>query len=83
MKSNFIFIAICVLVIWFLSGAIWWMKSLFAVPVAELSDIELMNKYYAEQTIQNEMRYFAMKNYLDNLSTEEYIETFFKVQHDK
>lgn len=82
MKNNYMFwmIAICVLVVWILSGAVWYVKSLFA---AEITETESMNKYYAEQTIQNEMRYLAMWEYTESMSEEEYCNTFFKVQHDK
>lgn len=77
MKDYIVVIAICVLVIWLLSGAMWWVSSLFAQDNVYLSDVEKMNKYYAEQTIQNEMNYLAMKEYMDNITVEEYIETFF------
>lgn len=80
MKNKLIFIAICVVVIYVLSGAVWYVKSLFA---QELTEIETMNKYYAEETIKSEMRFNAMKEYMDNVSIEEYIEVFFKVQYDK
>lgn len=74
-KDYIVVVAICVLVIWVLTGAIWYVKSLFA---EEITEVESMNKYYAEQTIQSEMRFNAMKEYMDNISVEEYIETFFK-----
>ena len=80
MKNKLIFIAICVVVIYVLSGAVWYVKSLFA---QELTEIETMNRYYAEETIKSEIRFNAMKEYMDNVSVEEYIEVFFKVQHDK
>lgn len=74
-KDYIVVIIICVFVIWFLTGALYFVKSLFA---EEITEIESMNKYYAEQTIQSEMRFIAMKEYMDNISVEEYIETFFK-----
>ncbi|MBO7716241.1 MAG: hypothetical protein J6S85_21935 [Methanobrevibacter sp.] len=77
-KDYIVVIAICVLVIWVLSGAVWYVKSLFAEENVYLSDAEKMNKYYAEERIKTEMRYFAMWEYTENMSTEEYIETFFK-----
>lgn len=80
MKSKILFIAICVVVIYVLSGAVWYVKSLFA---QELTEIETMNKHYAEETIKSEMRFNAMKEYMDNISVDEYIEVFFKVQYDK
>lgn len=80
MKSKILFIAICVVVIYVLSGAVWYVRSLFA---QELTEIETMNKHYAEETIKSEMRFNAMKEYMDNISVDEYIEVFFKVQYDK
>ena len=76
-KDYIVVVAICVAVIWLLSGAVMWVRSLFAEET-KLSDIELQNKYYAEERIKTEMRYFAMWEYTENMSTEEYIETFFK-----
>lgn len=74
-KDYIVLTVICVLVIWLLSGAVWYVKSLFA---EELTEVETMNRYYAEETIKSEMNYLAMKHYMDNVSIEEYIETFFK-----
>ncbi|MBQ2219160.1 MAG: hypothetical protein II417_00020 [Elusimicrobia bacterium] len=76
-KDYIVVVAICVAVIWILSGAVIWVRSLFTEET-KLSDIELQNKYYAEERIKTEMRYFAMWGYTENMSTEEYIETFFK-----
>ena len=74
-KDYIVVIAICVLVIWVLTGAVWYVKSLFA---EEITEVESMNKYYAEERIKSEMNFLAMKHYMDNISIEEYIETFFK-----
>ena len=76
-KDYIVVVAICVAVIWLLSGAVMWVRSLFAEET-KLSDIELQNKYYAEERIKTEMRYFAMWEYTENMSTEEYIETFLR-----
>lgn len=69
------FIIFVVAVIWVLTGAVLYVKSLFA---QEITEVESMNKFYAEETIKSEMNYLAMKHYMDNISVEEYIETFFK-----
>lgn len=74
-KDYIVVIAICVVVIWLLSGAVIWVRSLFA---EDLTDIEIMNKCYAENIVKNEMRFLAMKEYMDNISVEEYVATFFK-----
>lgn len=75
-KDYIVVTVICILIIWLLSGAMWWVASLFAEEI-KLTDVELMNKYYAEENIKTEMNYLAMKNYMDNITVEEYIETFF------
>jgi hypothetical protein len=80
MKSKIIFIAICVVVVYVLSGAVWCVKSLFA---QELTEIETINKHYAEETIKSEIEYAALWEYVENMSEQEYYDTFFKVQHDK
>lgn len=76
-KDYIVIIAICVLIIWLLSGAMLWVSSLFAQEPYYLTDVEKMNKFYAEENIKSEMNYLAMKHYMDNISVEEYIETFF------
>lgn len=43
-----------------------------------LTEIEQINKFYAEETIKNEMYFLAMWEYTENMSEEEYAETFFK-----
>ena len=73
-KDYIVLVVICVIVIWVLTGAIWYVKSLFA---QELTEVETMNRYYAEETIKSEMRFLSMKEYMDNISVEEYVETFF------
>ena len=82
-KDYIVVTLICVVVIWLLSGAMWWVASLFAEERVYLTEIESMNKYYAEQTIQSEMRFIAMKEYMDNITVEEYIETFFSKEIQK
>ena len=79
-KDYIVLIIICVIVIWVLTGAVWYVKSLFA---QELTEVETMNRYYAEETIKSEMRFLAMKEYMDNISIEEYVETFFSKEANK
>ena len=73
-KDYIVVTVICVLIIWLLSGAMWWVASLFAEEIT----VDDMNKYYAEETIKTEMRFLAMKEYMDNITEEEFAETFFK-----
>lgn len=62
--------------IWLLTGAVLYISSLFAEET--LTDIEKANKYYAEEQIKTEMRWLALKDYVDNMSEEEFIECFYK-----
>lgn len=74
-KDKLKIIGILLVIVWVMFGAIYY---IFAQPTEQqLTDIELMNKYYAEQNIQTEMRYLAMWEYTENMTPEEYIETFF------
>lgn len=75
-KDKLKIIGALIIIIWIVSGAIYY---IFAQPTEQqLTDIELMNKYYVEQNIQTEMRFLAMWEYTENMTPEEYIETFFK-----
>lgn len=62
--------------IWLLTGAVLYISSLFAEET--LTDIEKANKFYAEEQIKTEMRWLALKDYVDNMSEEEFIECFYK-----
>lgn len=74
-KDKLKIIGILLVIVWVMFGAIYY---IFAQPTEQqLSDIELMNKYYVEQNIQTEMRYLAMWEYTENMTPEEYIKTFF------
>ena len=79
-KDYLVLILIFVVVIWVLSSAIYWVKSLFA---EDLTEVGIMNKCYTENTVKNEMRFLAMKEYMDNISVEEYVETFFSKEINK
>lgn len=74
-KDYIVITIICVLVIWFLSGAVWYVQKLFA---EELTDVEIQNKLYAEWLIQREMEYFKMWEYTEQMAEIEYIDTFYK-----
>lgn len=74
-KDKLKIIGILLVIVWVMFGAIYY---IFAQPTEQqLTDIELMNKYYVEQNIQTEMRYLAMWEYTENMTPEEYIKTFF------
>lgn len=81
-KDYLVLVAIMVFVICVMLGALCFVKNLFAEEV-NLSEIESMNKYYAEERIKSEMNFLAMKHYMDNISVEEYIETFYSKEVKK
>ena len=74
-KDKLKIIGILLVIVWVMFGAIYY---IFAQPTEQqLTDIELMNKYYAEECVKNEMRFLAMWEYTENMTPEEYIKTFF------
>lgn len=72
-KDYMVIIGILLVVIWFISGAIFYVKSLFAEEIQEN-----VNKFWAEEQVKTEMRYLAMRDYIENMSEEEFVETFYK-----
>lgn len=74
--SVFVFAILIGAVIWLLTGAVFYVASLLAEET--LTDIEKANKYYAEEQIKTEMKWLALKDYVDNMSEEEFIECFYK-----
>ena len=74
--SVFVFAILVGAVIWLLTGAVLYVASLFAEE--SLTDIEKANKFYAEEQIKTEMRWLALKDYVDNMSEEEFVECFYK-----
>ena len=83
MKNNWVLLIAIYIVAIFIFGICAVYQQLHAMPAVSLTDVELQNKFYAEENIKSEMNYLAMKHYLDNISVEEYVEVFYKVQHDK
>lgn len=73
-KDYIVVIAVCVVVIWVLSGAIYY---IFGAET-KLTDIEIANKFYCEEQVKEEMRYLAMRDYIENMSEEEFLQTFYK-----
>lgn len=73
----FVLFAIFVILL-FLTLIVIGVKKLFAEsPNIELTQSQI-NKYYTEQTIKNEIEYIAMWEYTENMSEQEYYDTFFK-----
>ncbi len=65
---GFLFVVFCIML-----GLFCWVCSLFAEEIS----INEINKSYAEQTIVYEMQYQKMWEYTENMSEQEYKETFF------
>ena len=72
--SIFVIAIIIGAIIWLLTGAIFYVASLFA----EYTTNQDINKYYTEEQVKLEMKYLEMWNYTENMSEQEYSETFFK-----
>lgn len=72
-KKQLIKILIVLAILWLLSSVVVYVKSLFADEITKPNEI---NKYYAEESIKTEMRFLAMWNYTENMTTEEYNKTF-------
>ena len=83
MKNNWVLLIAIYIVAIFIFGICAVYQQLHAMPAVSLTDVELQNKFYAEETIKNEMRFNAMWKYTESMTEEEYCNTFFKVQHDK
>lgn len=81
MKNLFFWIAVYLVAVFIFGVAAVW-QQISAEPIG-LSEIEQINKYRAEELIKSEMHFLAMWNYVENMSEQEYYDTFFKVQHDK
>lgn len=48
----------------------------------ELSEQQQINKFYAEETLKNEMYLLSSWTTIDNMSDEEYCDTFFKEEEN-
>ena len=68
------FIIFVMAVIWVLTGAVLYVKSLFAEPI----NTEELNKAENEQQIYQEIRYLQMWQYTENMSQEEWEKTFLR-----
>lgn len=77
-EKDYISIIIAILffagIIWLLTGAIFYVASLFA----EYTTNQDINKYYTEEQVKLEMKYLAMWDYTEKMTDEEYSKTFFK-----
>lgn len=81
MKNLFFWIAVYIVAIFIFGIAVLY-QQINAEPMV-LSEQEQINKYYAEELIKSEIEYAALWEYVENMSEQEYYDTFFKVQHDK
>lgn len=74
-KKQLIKILIVLAILWLLSSVVVYVKSLFAEEITKSNEI---NKYYTEETIKNEMRFLAMWEYTENMTEQEYANTFLR-----
>lgn len=74
--SVFITIATVILIIFSFGFAVGKSYAQPTIQQAELSDLAQANKYYTEQTIINEMNFQKMWEYTENMTEEEYSNTF-------
>ena len=71
-----IFILAFIVLLIYLGFAV--VHNLFAENIVEELTQSQINKYYTEQSIKNEIEYLAMWEYTENMSEQEYYDTFFK-----
>lgn len=75
----FFLLVIFVIVFAIFACGFWIGKSYAGQPaITELTEQALINKYYTEESIKNEMSFLSMWHYVENMSEQEYYETFFK-----
>ena len=72
-KDKLVIVAILILIIWIISGAIYY---IFAEQT-KLTEQEQINKAYTEQQIRQEIRYWQMWEYTENMTEEEYAKAFY------
>ena len=65
-------VVVLIIVAWILSGAIYYVTTLFA----EINDITISNKYHTEKIVLQEIRYNQMWEYTEKMSNEEWEKTF-------
>ena len=73
-KDYIVLIVIFFAIVWLLSGLIFWVKNAFAEPISN----EELNKAENEQIIYQEIRYLQMWEYTENMTEEEWKNTFLR-----
>lgn len=76
-----LFIAFCIFVLFLIIIGIWlvFVKPVFAQKCeTELTDVARRNKFYTEQTIKSKIDYYEIFDCVENMSDEEYYNTFYK-----
>lgn len=74
----FFFLVVFVIAFAIFACGFWVGKSFADEPKAILTEQEQINKFYAEESIKNEMSFLSMWHCVENMSEQEYYETFFK-----
>ena len=73
-KDYIVLIVIFLVVVWLLSGLIFWVKNAFAEPI----NTEELNKAENEQQIYQEIRYLQMWEYTEKMTDEDWEKTFLR-----
>lgn len=75
-KDIIILCNILLIILWIVCTLLYYGARLVFAEEIKLSDRAIQNKYYTEQTIINEMKFAEMWNYTENMTEEEYSNTF-------
>lgn len=73
-KDKLVIVGILLIIIWIISGAIYY---IFAADT-KLTEQEQINKAYTEQQVYQEIRYWQMWEYTENMTEEEWKNTFLR-----
>lgn len=73
-KDKMLLVGIMFMLVWLLSGLVFWVTTLLAEPI----NTEELNKAENEQQIYQEIRYLQMWEYTENMTEEEWKNTFLR-----
>ena len=73
-KDKMLLVGIMFMLVWLLSGLVFWVTTLLAEPI----NTEEYNKACNEQQIYQEIRYLQMWEYTEGMSQEDWEKTFLR-----
>ena len=73
-KDKMLLVGIMFMLVWLLSGLVFWVTTLLAEPI----NTEELNKAENEQIIYQEIRYLQMWEYTEGMTDEEWEKTFLR-----